>query len=321
MTIEQLTIFVELAKTQSMSLAADNLLMSKANISKSVTALEQELAARLFFKSRRGSFLTPFGEQVYLYALDVLKTLHNLQDFAAKEQRTSATATIAFAECYAFMVPFILKTFLQRFQDTRLLNVVSLEAHYLNQSLQQLNADIYFSEIWSDDLPTLQSLAQDYAIYSFYEDTLHVMIHKQNPWASRSDDSVSIAQLKELTLLTFTNYSAAAPLINCPNFFDTFLGDNNLYQLTTVINCNNTAILDSYLTQSHSGLLCDYYSIRDSIVFNSRTYRFLKIKPTVNILHIVLLNKQSNYFRFFNDLLDLLQNQFAEAFPFFHKLT
>ena len=50
MTIEQLTIFVTLAKTQSMSLAADDLLMSKANISKSIASLEQELGSQLFFQ-------------------------------------------------------------------------------------------------------------------------------------------------------------------------------------------------------------------------------------------------------------------------------
>ena len=321
MTIEQLTIFVTLAKTQSMSLAADDLLMSKANISKSIASLEQELGSQLFFKSRRGSLLTPFGEQLYLYALDVLHTVNQLKNFAVKEQSTSQTALIAFAECYAFLLPFIMKNFLQHFQDARLLNVMSLESHYLNQSISQLNADIYFSSIFLSDLSFLKKYENEYFIYAFYEDILYVMVDAHTRWTPNHDNFVTIAQLQNLTLLTFTNYSTASPIINHPNFFDTFLQDNGLYQTSTVIHCNNTAIIDSYLTQSHTGLLCDYYSVKDSIVFNRQKYRFLKIKPETKVIHVLLLNKCSPYFRFFNDLLYLLQNNFAETFPFFRKLN
>lgn len=321
MTIEQLTIFAELSKTQSMSLAADNLLMSKANISKSIASLEQELDTQLFFKTRRGSILTPFGEQLYLYAQEVLNAVNQLKSFAVKEQSASHTALIAFAECYAFLLPFIMKEFLQHFQNTRLLNVMSLESHYLNQSISQLNADIYFSSILLNDLTFLKKYESDYFLYAFYEDILYVMVDAHTHWSPSHEDFVSIAQLQKLTLLTFTNYSTASPLIHHPNFFETFLKNNDLYQTTTIINCNNTAIIDSYLAQPYTGLLCDHYSVKDSIVFNSEKYRFLKIKPETKVLHILLLNKQSTYFRFFNDLLYLLQNNFAETFPFFHKLN
>lgn len=321
MTIDQLIIFIELAKTHSMSLTAENLLMSKANISKSISSLEHELDARLFFKSRRGSYLTPFGEQTYRYAVDALQSIDRLKEFTARVPKSQRTAIIAFAESYAFLLPSIMKAFLQQYEDTRLLNVISLEAHFLNQSIPQLQADICFTEVLLDDVTSLKPYEDDYFIYSFYEDILQIMVDKNMPWAKSGDGTVSIAQLKELTLLTFTNYTTASPNLNYPNFFETFLCENNLYQTTTVINCNNTAIIGSYLTQSHSGLLCDYYSIKDSIVFNSQKYHFLKIKPEAKVLHVVLINKNAIYFRFFNDMLYLLQNNFADSFPFFHKLN
>ena len=49
MTIEQLEIFLELAKTGSMRVTADNLSMTKPNISKSISNLETELGTILFF--------------------------------------------------------------------------------------------------------------------------------------------------------------------------------------------------------------------------------------------------------------------------------
>ena len=64
MRLEQLQYFAEVAKTNSIRLASENLFVSQPAISTAITKLEQELEVILFTRSKNGVFLTPIGEQI-----------------------------------------------------------------------------------------------------------------------------------------------------------------------------------------------------------------------------------------------------------------
>ena len=123
MTLEQLAILLELSQTHSMSICAESLNMTKTNISKSISQLENELSAKLFFKSRQGSFLTPLGEQVCIYAAHMLedkKHIEKLCQYAAPEAKA---LNIMFTEAYAFLIPEITDRCRERFVDTNILHL------------------------------------------------------------------------------------------------------------------------------------------------------------------------------------------------------
>lgn len=54
MKLEQLVYAVEIANTQSISKAADNLLLSQPGLSTSIKQLEYELGAELFIRTGKG---------------------------------------------------------------------------------------------------------------------------------------------------------------------------------------------------------------------------------------------------------------------------
>ena len=62
MKIEQLIQVIEIAKTNSITLAAKNMFMSQSNLSTSVRELENEIRQQIFIRSNSGTTLTPFGE-------------------------------------------------------------------------------------------------------------------------------------------------------------------------------------------------------------------------------------------------------------------
>lgn len=64
MRLEQLQYFAEVAKTNSIRLASENLFVSQPAISTAITKLEQELEVILFTRSKNGVFLTAIGEQI-----------------------------------------------------------------------------------------------------------------------------------------------------------------------------------------------------------------------------------------------------------------
>jgi DNA-binding transcriptional LysR family regulator len=72
MHIQKLEVLVEVAKTKSISLAAQNLHMSQSGISQIITKIEEELGIKIFERSRLGAILTTEGTNIVKKAAEVL---------------------------------------------------------------------------------------------------------------------------------------------------------------------------------------------------------------------------------------------------------
>jgi len=81
MKIEDLKIFLEVAKIKNMNEAAKNLYMSHQNLNKIIKKIEAELDTQLFVRSVKGSQLTPSGEKLFITASQIVKNYDQfLQD-------------------------------------------------------------------------------------------------------------------------------------------------------------------------------------------------------------------------------------------------
>lgn len=99
--IQQLRYFAETAKTGSMSQAAKNLFVSQQALSKGIAALEAELGAELFTRTKKGVELTRFGAFFRSRAKLVLAAeefaQNSYRDFSAGMHRTVALGMVT--EC------------------------------------------------------------------------------------------------------------------------------------------------------------------------------------------------------------------------------
>lgn len=82
MTITELQNFIEVCKEGSASKAAQNLYISRQALSKSLLELETSLGNPLFYRSKSGMILTPFGEQFLEKVNPVYNSLLSLESFA-----------------------------------------------------------------------------------------------------------------------------------------------------------------------------------------------------------------------------------------------
>lgn len=82
MNIEQLQYIIEVAKTNSMSLAAQNLFVSRPAISQAINSLEEELQVKIFERTRTGVFPTKEGTKIIERAQDVIMKIHLLKEEA-----------------------------------------------------------------------------------------------------------------------------------------------------------------------------------------------------------------------------------------------
>ncbi|MEW9670509.1 LysR family transcriptional regulator [Ammoniphilus sp. 3BR4] len=80
MNIEQFTYIVEVAKTNSVSIASENLHVSQSAISQSITKLEEELGVKIFKRSRMGTFPTEEGKRVIKKSYEILYKLRELEE-------------------------------------------------------------------------------------------------------------------------------------------------------------------------------------------------------------------------------------------------
>jgi len=115
MTLTQLKYFLAVVDNKlNISLAAENSNTSQPGISKQIKLLEQELGAYVFVrKGKKLTAITPFGNEVILYARKIFQNVNNISLLG--EQITSVDAgilTIATTNAQArYVLPEVIQTF------------------------------------------------------------------------------------------------------------------------------------------------------------------------------------------------------------------
>lgn len=322
MTLEQLAILLELSRTHSMSVCAENLNMTKTNISKSISQLENELSARLFFKSRQGSFLTPLGEQVCGYAMRMLDDKKQIENLCYTKTPATKALNIMFTEAYAFIIPEITDSLRQKNLDTNILQLTSRASAHLNETIHYANPDVAFSTLLTDELSSLAKYEDDYYIYKINDEPLALMVGRDNLPEGYANLQISTNQLKSYSLLVLSdevftqNNSIVYSIIG-----KSFLEKNDLYNSTQIIQSNSLLLCKQYLKKPYYGLLCDPFSMKHSSLIKADEYVFLTIKPICSLTRALLINKKSPYFNFINEVIFFIQNRYEDDFPYLIKLN
>ena len=81
MDIKVLKYFVQVAKDQSYTRAADHLFLSQPALSKLIKKLERELKVPLFRVQKNGVYLTDYGEQFYRRVVPIISEFDSLSAF------------------------------------------------------------------------------------------------------------------------------------------------------------------------------------------------------------------------------------------------
>lgn len=109
MHLEQLKYIVEVAKTRSISNAAQNLHVSQSTISKAITHLERELSINLFTRSRLGALPTAEGKNIIKKAYEIVIKLEEIQE-EAQTQTSLINGEFNLSASPSLFMPILLKT-------------------------------------------------------------------------------------------------------------------------------------------------------------------------------------------------------------------
>ena len=95
MNINHIRYYLEVAEQKTISSAAKNLYTSESTINSGITKLEEELGYRLFYRSKKGMYLTEKGKLIRDQAVQILNHIEYWYSLADKDDISSSVHVIA----------------------------------------------------------------------------------------------------------------------------------------------------------------------------------------------------------------------------------
>jgi DNA-binding transcriptional LysR family regulator len=209
MKIEQIIYFVKIARTQSITKAAEQLHISQPAISVAVSDLEAELGIKLFNRSRQGTMLTESGKRLLVEAEKVLQAWENLKTQANVEghsMRGGLSLSVVPSLNYSF-VPRLVQSFKEQFP-------------LIDISLYGGGSDLVIKDVLSGKAqigfitnPRNHELgSQEYVVERLFSATT-VTVANNEFFKKVGSRRVKLRDLADYPMLTFTSqYSAYAQL-------------------------------------------------------------------------------------------------------------
>jgi DNA-binding transcriptional LysR family regulator len=198
MLLTQITAFVETARLQSVSRAAEALFISQPALTARLKGLEADLGAELFVRGPRGMRLTDAGHAFHPYAVRSLETLTDgrMQVNALERGGAGRLAIGAAPAVSTYVLPVLLKRFSEGFPRV----LVSVRTGHSEEIL-----DLVLRE--QVTLGLVRALKHpDIVSTPLYEDRLILVVEPGHPFAS--EGRIRMKDLAEEQLVQFDRTSS-----------------------------------------------------------------------------------------------------------------
>jgi LysR family transcriptional activator of glutamate synthase operon len=145
MNLEQLVYLVEVARTGSITSAAQNLHVSQSTISKSILRLEEDLRLTLFTRSRAGISPTSVGNQLIRKADEIINKFREFKEIAETyHKRSDKTMKLATVPMFMSIVSKSLEYFLQNHPQIQI-EIVEKSSKEILHDIKQQSIDLAFT--------------------------------------------------------------------------------------------------------------------------------------------------------------------------------
>jgi LysR family transcriptional regulator, low CO2-responsive transcriptional regulator len=192
MDYDQLASFLEVAKLQSFSRAAEKIYRTQPAISAQVRLLEQECGEKLFDRSGKKVLLTPAGEILRRYAEKILGLQKEaLQAIAELNQSPRGKLYIGANEATCLYV--LPKTF-ARFKQLYPLVQISIYRNFSHKIIQKVQEGAVDMGI-----VTLPQSATNMEVIPIFKDEVQVVVPKNHPLAKNR--SVTVQELAQFPII------------------------------------------------------------------------------------------------------------------------
>ncbi|UPQ85121.1 LysR family transcriptional regulator [Ignavigranum ruoffiae] len=193
MEIRVLNYFVETARLQNMTKAAQKLHVSQPTLSKQLKELEEELGQKLFNRSKHHSYLTAEGEILYKRATAILSIVRKTEaEFQSMVDFNGGDIFIGCAESYGIhIIAIVIKELRQTYPNIKF-HLYSGNYDMVTERLNQGLIDFGIT-VQNIDTSSYNSLTLP------YQDSWGLLMRKDSPLAEKV--KVQISDLMNLPLI------------------------------------------------------------------------------------------------------------------------
>lgn len=203
MRLEQLFYMIEINKTHSFSIAAENLYIGQSTLSEAIKKLEDELEVTLFIRAKNGVYLTEVGQEILDIAVQMTRLSEQVKTVATKANQTIASemtgeldisVSIGVAHEYlARMLPMFQKQY-----PFVALNVIERGFYTLLQRIQKKQCDLGITVTNHSDYWLANATDLHYKCLSVED--FYALVHGESPLAQRN--TLSIRELVKHPIAT-----------------------------------------------------------------------------------------------------------------------
>lgn len=247
MRLEQLTYMVEIAKTHSFSLAAENLFIGQSTLSEAIKKLEAELSVTLFTRAKNGVYLTAVGQEILDIALQMLRLSDQIKTVArqanpvaASDMRGELDISVSVGIIHEYLERML--PIFQKHYPHIILNIIERSFYTLLGLIQNGFCDLGITatdhtDYWLDNASDLKYKCIDV-------DDFYVLVSSDSPLAQRN--SLSIQELLKHPIATIGYNETCDPMRGHP--LNDMLAQTAQFQI--VFTTNNLQLFLSYLLQN-----------------------------------------------------------------------
>ncbi|MBO5244702.1 MAG: LysR family transcriptional regulator [Selenomonadales bacterium] len=206
MDIRHLSCFVEVARQQSFTKAAQKLNVTQPSISKMIKTLEEELDVTLFYRSSKNAVLTDAGKAVLRPAITILNSFNNLSVELSNVihlKKGNLTVGIPPMVGVCFFSEIIYK-FKERFPNITL-KLIEVGSKQIERDIEEGSLDI--------GVISLPLRDKNISIMPFIAEPMHIILRKDHPLAA--NPVIRYQELEKESFIMFRqDFSIRDPLID-----------------------------------------------------------------------------------------------------------
>lgn len=199
MNILHLKYAVEIAKTNSISQAAENLFMGQPNLSRAIKELEESLGITIFKRTSKGISVTADGAQFLQYAQRILAQIDEVEQLYTNKGKVKTTLSVCVPR--ASYIAYAFTEFAKSLEDQKPFDLHYKETSNLKAINNVVKGDCNLSII------RYQQIFDSYFESLFKEKKLNSEIITSFKYELVFHKSSPLAQLKEITTKDLEGYT------------------------------------------------------------------------------------------------------------------
>lgn len=202
MTLQQLKYVIEVARSRSISKAAQNLFISQPSLSNALKELENEVGIRIFLRTNKGIILTPEGVEFLGYARQVVEQAALLENRYANVQSSQQHFSVS-SQHYAFAVSAFVRLLKEYNRDEYEFTLRETKTYEIIEDVKNLHSEIGILYVNDFNQKVIHKFLREgnLIFHELFEAKPHIFISARNPLAKK--DFVTLSDLNDYPYLSF----------------------------------------------------------------------------------------------------------------------